>query len=179
MRTIFMRHGESEYNLLGLCNGDPARPVMLTDRGRAQAQATAERLMEAPIDLVFVSRFPRAQETAAIVNRHHDAPVRIDARLDDRRNGFEGRPVADYLAAVDNDPLNFHPADGESYGQLIERVDDFLADLARVDARCILVVTHHEVLQVIHGRRHGLDARAMWRFWIGPADTFEFDGVSA
>jgi broad specificity phosphatase PhoE len=179
MRTIFMRHGESEYNLLGLCNGDPARPVMLTVRGRAQAQATAERLMEAPIDLVFVSRFPRAQGTAAIVNRHHDAPVRIDARLDDRRNGFEGRPVADYLAAVDNDPLNFHPADGESYGQLIERVDDFLADLARVDARCILVVTHHEVLQVIHGRRHGLDARAMWRFWIGPADTFEFDGISA
>jgi len=35
------------------------------------------------------------------------------------------------------------------------------------------------VLQVVHGRRHGLDARAMWRFWIAPADTFEFDGVEA
>jgi len=171
-----MRHGESEYNLLGLCNGDPAQPVALTDRGRGQALATAARLMDAPIDLIYVSRFPRAQETAAIVNRHHGAPVRIDARIDDHRNGFEGRPVADYLATVDNDPLNFAPVGGESYRQLIERVDGFLADLACVDARCALVVTHHEVLQVVHGRRHGLDARTMWRFWIGPADTFEFDG---
>lgn len=174
-----MRHGESEYNVLGLCNGDPAQPVALTDRGRAQAAATAERLMDAPIDLVFVSRFPRARQTAAIVNRHHGAPVRIDARLDDHRNGFEGRPVVDYLAAVDNDPLRFNPDGGERYGQLIERVDDFLAELARADARCVLIVTHHEVLQVVHGRHHGLSVQAMWRFWIGQAETLEFDGAAA
>jgi broad specificity phosphatase PhoE len=179
MRTIFMRHGESEYNVLGLCNGDPSLPVALTERGRAQAKASAERLVSEPIDLVFVSRFPRAQETAAIVNRHRGAAVRVDARLDDRRNGFEGRPVADYLAAVDNDPLGFAPIGGETYGQLIERVDGFLTDLVRLDARCVLVVTHHEVLQVVHGRRHGLDERAMWRFWIGPAEAFAFDGAAA
>lgn len=170
-----MRHGESEYNVLGLCNGDPARPVALTDRGRIQAQATAERLKAVPIDLVCVSEFARARETAAIVNRLQGAPLRVDARLNDHRNGFEGRPVREYLAAVGNDPLAFRPLDGETYGELIARVNAFLADLARMAARCVLVVTHHEVLQVVHGRCHGLDAQAMWRFWIEPAATFEWE----
>ncbi len=173
-----MRHGESAYNVLGLCNGDPARPVPLSATGRRQVTAAAERLQALPIDRIWVSQFPRAQETAAIVNSRHAAPVQVDARLNDRRNGFEGRPVAEYLEAVNNDHLNFvPPAGGESYKQLIARVDACLADLAALTANCLLVVTHHEVLQVIHGRCHGEPPEAMWRYWIDPAGFFEVDGL--
>ncbi len=38
MKTYFMRHGQTNYNVLGLCNDDPARPVHLTDLGIEQVQ---------------------------------------------------------------------------------------------------------------------------------------------
>lgn len=43
-KIIFIRHGESEANIAHIINVDPTRAVNLTARGRAQAQAAAERL---------------------------------------------------------------------------------------------------------------------------------------
>ena len=37
MKLYCMRHGETDYNRLGLCNDDPAVDVCLTDTGILQA----------------------------------------------------------------------------------------------------------------------------------------------
>ncbi len=37
MKVHAMRHGESEYNILGLCNDDPTRQIALTEKGQQQA----------------------------------------------------------------------------------------------------------------------------------------------
>lgn len=94
MKMVCLRHGESEYNLRGLCNADPAVPVSLTPKGRLQAAAAAQRLRDVPIRRVYVSRLKRAHETAAIVNASHCADIYVDGRLDDRNTGYEGQPVA-------------------------------------------------------------------------------------
>jgi broad specificity phosphatase PhoE len=174
-RLVFLRHGQSTYNVLGLCNSDPAQAVPLTERGRQQAGAAGQRLAGLPIDLIFVSELPRARETAEIVNRRHGARQCVDARLNDRRNGFEGRPVADYLDAVAHDPLHCRPAVGESYQELKARVMAFLDDIRSVAAECALVVSHHEVLQVAYGRFRGFSDEQMWRYWIDNGDFFEAD----
>jgi broad specificity phosphatase PhoE len=168
-----MRHAESIYNVLGLCNADPAVAVPLTDKGRLQAEGTGNRLAKAKIDLIFVSELPRARETAEIVNRYHGAPLRSDGRLNDRRNGFEGRQVADYLAAVGHDPLHCRPEGGETYQELKSRVSAFLDELASQPAQAVLVVSHHEVLQIAYGHFAGYTDEQMWRYWIGHADVFE------
>lgn len=88
MRLVFLRHGESEYNLSGLCNADPAVRVRLTELGRQQAGEARERLRHEPIRLVYVSRWQCAQETAAIVCGGLCPDIHVDARLDDRNSGY-------------------------------------------------------------------------------------------
>lgn len=178
MKLIFLRHGESEYNVKGLCNADPCIPVGLTDRGRRQAQLAARRLRHVPLRRVYVSRLQRAQETAAIICGGHCPPICVDARLDDRRTGFEGRPVRDYLRAMQtaSDPFGWKAAGGESYREMVARVRDFLDELAgKVDEPAALVVTHHAVLQAVVGRFQGLDLEAMWRVWVDCGASLEFD----
>lgn len=178
MKLIFIRHGESEYNLSGLCNADPAARVSLTELGRQQAGAARERLRQEPIRRVYVSRLQRAQETAAILCGGHCADVRVDARLDDRNTGFEGRPVVDYMAAMQAapDPFQWKVPGGESYLEMVARVHDFIAELATLEVPgVVLVVTHHEVLQAVAGHFQSLEPARMWRVWVGNCETLEFE----
>lgn len=175
MKTVlFMRHAESTCNVFGLCNADPSIPILLTEKGRWQADAAAERLRNAQIDLVLVSQLPRALETAERVNQHHGAPVRVDARLNDRHTGFEGRPVAEYLAARQKDPLRFCGDGGETYAELKARVLSLLRELPGLPARRLLVVSHHEVLQVVHGHFSGVSDEKSWNFWVDNAEVITY-----
>lgn len=178
MKLIFLRHGESEYNIKGLCNADPARPVGLTAKGREQAEQAARRWRQTPIRRVYVSRLQRAQETAAIVCGGHCPPICVDGRLDDRRTGYEDQPVKEYMAAMQAAPDRYawKAEGGESYREMVARVHDFLDDLAQAEARSVvLVVTHHEVLQAVAGRFQGLDLEAMWRVWVDNGASLEFE----
>lgn len=177
MKLHFVRHGESQYNVLRLCNADPGIPVPLTPKGEAQAREAAMRLEGEHIDCTYVSELHRAVQTAQILNGVHARPMHTDRRLNDRRTGFEGRPIQAYLSAAQSNPLNFREAGGESYMELVERVTDFLEHLAQQSWRCVLVVTHHEVLQVINGYYRGLSPIEMWNTPVenGEILTFEID----
>lgn len=171
-RATFMRHGESEYNVLGLCNDDPGIPVALTPRGRSQVIRTETGFEPGTIDLLYVSQLPRALETAAIINRRQGARIVIDPRLNDRRTGFEGRRIADYLAARDVDPTNFCAEGGESFTTLKVRVIDFLDDLHATRVDHVLVVSHHEVLQIVRGHTLGWSDDEIRQWWIEPGGSF-------
>ncbi len=175
-RLVFLRHGQSTYNVLGLCNSDPSVSVPLTAVGRVQAQAAAIRLRDVPIDRVFVSELQRARETAEIAMRDRFVPFHVDARLNDRNSGFEGRPVAEYLAALGDDQLHRRLSGGESYQDLKARVAAFLDDLRGIEAKRVLVVSHHEVMQVALGHLNGWSDEEMWRFWIDNGGFVEAEG---
>ncbi|MGD8615597.1 MAG: histidine phosphatase family protein, partial [Gammaproteobacteria bacterium] len=114
MELYVLRHGETSYNRLGLCNDDPRRPVHLTDTGRAQAEAAAGELQKAPVQRIISSQLPRARETAEIIGRFHGLSIETSALLNDIRTGFDGQPVTAYFAATASDPLHTRVNGGES-----------------------------------------------------------------
>lgn len=144
MKIFLVRHGESEGNVKHEINDDPKRIVNLTARGRVQAAASAEQLRSVPFTHAYVSQFPRAQQTAAILLRHHTLDLHIDARLNERISGMDGLHVDEFNDLVRPDYLHIKPPKGESFIEQMERLRSFLDDAAARHPDGIVLAVSHE-----------------------------------
>ncbi|HET7833883.1 MAG TPA: histidine phosphatase family protein [Gallionella sp.] len=144
MKIFLIRHGESEANIAHIINDDPLRPVSLTPRGRAQAEAAAGRLRDVPFTQAYASEFLRAKQTAEILLRHHACPLLIDARLNERHTGMDGLPVELFVEAVRPDPLRVKPTGGESFVEQMERLRSFLDEIAARHPAGVVLAASHE-----------------------------------
>lgn len=153
MKLIFIRHGQSNYNLRDLCNSQPNPKVRLTALGQRQVRAAAEKLKKEKIDAVYISELYRAKQTARAINAYHHAPVFIDGRLNDRDLGYEGRPASLYYQWIADrkDRWKVTPPGGESYEHMKKRLASFLRDLAKKDYRTVLITTHLPILKAARG----------------------------
>lgn len=80
MRIIIVRHAQTVWNASGRIQGQ-ADPE-LSEPGRAQCQAIADRLAPVSIEVLFSSDLVRARETAlAIASRHPGLEVTLDPDL--------------------------------------------------------------------------------------------------
>jgi broad specificity phosphatase PhoE len=143
-RALFVRHGESEFSVKQLVNGDPSVACGLTDVGRQQAEQLGERLAGEPLGLCVVTEFPRTRETADLVLGDRDVPRLVLPELNDPYYGqFEGGALADYRRwAVTHGPLDMPPGGGESRVAIAKRyVRGFRALLDRPEST-LLVVCH-------------------------------------
>ena len=98
---LLARHGQSQLNVQGVVNGDPALDPGLSPLGLEQAAGLGRQLAAISIDLCVTSRFPRARETArlALGSRVETVPHRVEPDLDDIRIGeLEGKTLAEYRA---------------------------------------------------------------------------------
>jgi probable phosphoglycerate mutase len=77
MKVYFVRHGQTNYNVLDFCNDDITKDVHLTDLGNQQAKIVAEKLKGIKLDLVFISELPRTRETASIITRENSVEFKI------------------------------------------------------------------------------------------------------
>jgi broad specificity phosphatase PhoE len=86
---ILVRHGQTLWNLhFHATRIDPGIPDPgLTELGRQQAENAGKRLRGAEVTQLVVSPYRRTLETADILLRHIDAPVRIEPRIRER-GGF-------------------------------------------------------------------------------------------
>ncbi len=175
MKIYCVRHGETNYNRLGLCNDDPARDVHLTATGIRQAEAVAEQLRPVPIERIVTSGLPRTRETADIINRYHQAPIEAHPALNDIRSGFESRPVADYFAATGSDRLNLRINGGESLLDYKARVVGFLEWLREQPESTVLVVAHEETLRVFMAWLEGLPDELMMNMCFANCEFLKFD----
>ena len=138
-----VRHGGTDYNLAGRLNGDPSVPVHLTDQGREQVALLRDRIADMRVDLGVRTRFPRTEQTIAILLEGRDVPVVVCADLDDVLLGeFEGRSVEDYRRFRDENGQEARPRGGESRLDALARYTRGFERLLEVDARAPLVVTH-------------------------------------
>jgi len=157
-RAYLARHGESEFSVRGLTNGDPAIVCDLTEAGRAEARRLGELLADAPLDLCAVSEFQRARETADLALAGRETPRLILAGLNDIGVGdFEGHTIEEYRGwARSHEPGDPAPGGGESRVEAVRRyVEAYRTLLARPEP-AILVVAHaltvRYVLDAVAGR---------------------------
>jgi probable phosphoglycerate mutase len=166
---IFIRHGETDWNVEGRLQGQ--RDVPLNDTGRAQARrngiAIKDAMPEAAAFDFAASPLSRSRETMAIVRAAMGLPPEayaIDDRLKELTFGaWEGltdedlRVISpDLLAARARDKWGFVPPDGESYRVLSERVANWLADIVRPT----FAVSHGGVGRVLRQMILGLEPLA-------------------
>lgn len=175
MRVYFIRHGQTNYNLLHLCNDNPRLNVHLTSTGEAQALAAAERLSNAGIERIIVSELPRTRQTADIINRYHNAPIDSHSLINDIRSGFDSQPVAEYFAAIAHDRLHAQVNGGESLLQHKERVLNFLDWLHLQPQQTLLVVAHEETLRVFIAHFKHLTNEQMLDLNIGNCEYVIFE----
>ena len=161
MNIIILRHGQTNYNVMRLCNDNPARDVYLTLEGIKQAERAAKELANVPIEVIFISQLPRTRQTARFVNDNHRVRIIECEELNDIRTGFDGKPVDDYFASVGHDRFNIVPKGGESLAQYQHRVNAFIDVLLMEDYENVLIVAHEETLRVFAARFNYLSNQEM------------------
>ncbi len=141
VRILFVRHGQSEANVARQISDDPSRIVNLTELGKSQAMAAREAL-SCDLAGAYASEFPRAQQTASILL--DGAPFSVDPRINERKSGMDGRPVKEFNDLVRRDPAGFSPPGGESFLEQMQRVKDFMDEMALLHPGGTVLAVSHE-----------------------------------
>jgi broad specificity phosphatase PhoE len=165
---LLARHGQSDWNAARRWQGRADRP--LTEKGREQARALAERLAHIELEAIYSSNLRRASETAQAVAAEQGLDVvelpelrevdvgswsgltreEAERRFPDGflrwREGFEGWD------------------DGESYTEMTKRVLQAVREIARRHREGpVLVVSHGGPIRAIHAAALGLDVHTYRR----------------
>jgi len=152
-----VRHGESIHNAEGRIQGQ--LDVPLSEFGRRQGEAIAAALAELPIDAIYASPLQRALETAQIVARRLNLPIRIDPRLQEINVGiFQGRLRSEVAELYPEAFARWTAADpdfvvpgGESRRALEERGCAAFRDIASAGHEHVAIIAHGRLLAITLG----------------------------
>lgn len=153
----FVRHGETVLNAQGVRQGSEGP---LTDKGRAQALATAKRFPKEKgrPQVIIASPFQRTRETAEIIAKELDMPVEYSDLLVERKNpteiiGHAGteKEVREIVDRIDksfhDDNLRF--SDEENFTDLRDRAKRLLDYIRMRPEKRMIMVTHGIFLKMV------------------------------
>lgn len=148
---IVVRHGESEWNVLGKWQG--RADTLLTDAGRSQARRAATSLLSSGIalDYIVASTLSRARETAEIIASTLNMPAPIvDERLIETDVGpWEGLREHEIEAGWPNHLRDRRtPPEFEPPHVVFERASAALVEYSRAGQR-VLIVSHSGVIRTV------------------------------
>lgn len=161
-RIIFMRHGETEWNLAGRAQGHLNSP--LTEKGRAQAQKLGEilkRELGTPDGYAqMVSPIGRTLETAENIKKHFafdPTPVDLLKEIDLGKLSGLNRPEMEekFPEHMDGKPdydWYFGAPDGETMDDMRKRATQWLDSLTGPT----IAVAHGQIGKVMRGIYLGL-----------------------
>ncbi len=179
--ATILRHGETPLSLEKRFSG--RGDAALTDRGIAQAEAAANRVVGLGLDAIVCSPLRRTRQTAEIVAARIGAEVVIEdgfaetdfGEWEGATFGEVGKRSPEQLRAWLDDP-NLAPPGGESMAATAKRVHDarLRTIAAHPDAK-VLVVTHVTPIKLL--LRDALDAplHTVFRIHIDPASLSLID----
>ena len=171
-RIIAIRHGETDWNVLGRIQGHT--DIGLNPQGQAQAQQVAQALAGETLDAVYSSDLLRAWQTAQAIATAAQVPLHAEPGLRERCFGsFEGGSFAQVTeqhpeAAMlwrKRDPDFAPPAGGESLRQKQARIQAAVQRVAQAHLGGHLVlVAHGGVLDMLYrlATRQDLQAPRTW-----------------
>ncbi|CAE6436930.1 unnamed protein product [Rhizoctonia solani] len=157
-RSIFMsRHGESQFNVEGKIGGD----APLSARGRQYAAALPKLVKDNIKDAeltVWTSTLQRTIETAAQL----PYPKLTWKSLDELDAGVcDGMTYEEIEAAYpedfearDDDKFNYRYRGGESYRDVVVRLEPVIMELERQDN--VLVIGHQAIIRCLYAYFHNL-----------------------
>lgn len=181
-KLYFVRHGETDLNLQGRCQGRLDYP--LNETGRRQLEETAEKFDGIEIDKIYSSPLLRARQSAEIIaerkglNVHPlEYIVEIDhgelegMSLDDARKKYAGM-LKDWIDRPDT--VKF--PGGESLDDVRKRMLKGVKEVIMADrGKAVLLLTHQVLGGVARCHFEGLPLSAMWRDKLAPGEFFRID----
>ena len=148
--TLYIvRHGQTEWNLLGKTQGHGNSD--LTPKGIEQAELLADSMTKYPIDYIYSSDLGRAYQTAEIIGNKLNIEVEKTEALREMNFGtWEGRIIKDIIEEDPelykmwrNEPHIAKIPQGETLSQIKERTDAFIKEInEKYDGKHIVLVTH-------------------------------------
>jgi broad specificity phosphatase PhoE len=163
-RTVIhlVRHGEVE-NPEGILYGR-LPGYHLSQRGRAMADLAAHHLADRDVTVVASSPMERALETAEPLVAQFGVPLRIEERLIEAKNAFEGqkfhasRVLAPAVWPRLVNPLR--PSWGEPYVQIAARMRAVVeAALVAADGHEAVLVSHQLPIEIL---RRAVEGERLW-----------------
>lgn len=156
-----VRHGETDWNLVGRIQGQTDIP--LNETGLMQAEKLANRLFseQQKWDYIITSDLLRAKQTGEVIANKLNIPVlAADARLRERHFGeIEGTTKAERIAKWGED-LVFTDVGAETFEALEQRTIALFTELYKA-------YPHARILCITHG---GLIARVLIHLFKGIED---------
>jgi len=151
MLLYLIRHGETDWNVEGRCQGFSDSP--LNETGRRQAEATARHLSDIKIDAIYSSSLERAHEMARIIARYHKVTVQpTDALRELNQGEFEGLTFpelfeshSDFLQQWLRDPADIRVPGGESMREMQARAWAAIEDIVEKNGSGNVVVVGHNL----------------------------------
>ena len=176
---LTVRHGQSLFNVDKVVNGDPALDRGLSEQGIEDAERLAGQIAALPLDLVAVSPFPRALQTANIALAGRNVPHLVDDDLGDVRIGeLEGKTLDDYRAAPAHTSRKERFPGGESLDEAALRYAGAFERLLRRDEAATLVVCHEiPVRYLANAAANSAELNGPLKF-VANADPYLFDEAS-
>jgi broad specificity phosphatase PhoE len=151
LEVILVRHGATDWNIAGRCQGSSDRE--LSETGVRQAQALAERLSAEKISAVYSSALLRAWNTAQVISRPHGLAVRIDHDVRELDHGaLEGltfeeikQQYPDFIQRWRTEPADLQIPGGERLSEVQQRALTALERIAAAhqDSERVVVVSHN------------------------------------
>ncbi|MEM9776979.1 MAG: histidine phosphatase family protein, partial [Chloroflexota bacterium] len=183
-KLLLIRHGQTQANVEGRFYG--RTDTAMTDVGRGQVQATAERLKNYDISHVYASPANRAVETAEILNQQWQAPMTVDERLwEVDHNRWELMTAQDIAAKYPDDWAGFLSGDiskahhgGETLDEVAVRglslVDELKTSLPG-NGETIVFASHAGISQVLLCELMGTPKRGIWPYRFKNAGCAELE----
>lgn len=140
---LLVRHGETEENLAGICQGQTSGS--LSPLGERQARQLGTALRDYPIDLCYCSDLGRAQHTCRLLYGalQSDPPIVWEPRLRERYFGsYEGSRFITFDGVDESSEV-------ETIEAISERLKDLLAELPAKRGGCVMLLSHGFTLRVL------------------------------
>ncbi|KAL9127443.1 MAG: hypothetical protein Q9217_003680 [Psora testacea] len=157
-RSIWLsRHGESEFNLQGKIGGDAS----ISERGELYAKKLPELVASSVGDgrqlTIWTSTLKRTIQTARYLHASSKKYNKLEWKALDELDsgvcdGLTYQEIADQypedFKARDDDKYNYRYRGGESYRDVVIRLEPIIMELERSEN--IIIVTHQAVLRCIY-----------------------------
>jgi broad specificity phosphatase PhoE len=145
-QLIYLRHGETDWNVEGRCLGQA--DSHLTERGRQQAERARPQIATLGSATIFHSPLIRAAETARIIARDGQSrlvcePDLKECRLGDKEGCLETDPTDNFVVRW---AKGGHIPNAEPYAEFRQRVIRGINRCLRTaDAAPLIIVAHSAV----------------------------------